>query len=120
MKALVACDREAFYASEIEGARARRLSAVRPAGEPDHFRRRPATRRVCPQLAAIAPIDRGSRCWTAEAPLAVIKGRYRFRLLVKSLRSVDLSDYLREWLAAAPKTKGNLQARDRRRSAELL
>jgi primosomal protein N' (replication factor Y) len=45
----------------------------------------------------------------AEAPLAVIKGRYRFRLLVKSLRNVDLSEYLREWLAAGPKTKGNLK-----------
>jgi primosomal protein N' (replication factor Y) len=39
----------------------------------------------------------------------VIKGRYRFRLLIKSLRNVDLSEYLREWLAAAPKTKGNLK-----------
>ena len=45
----------------------------------------------------------------AEAPLAVVRGRYRYRLLVKSLRNVDLSDYLREWLAAAPKTKGNLK-----------
>ena len=45
----------------------------------------------------------------AEAPLAVIKGRYRFRLLVKSLRNVDLSQYLREWLEAGPKTKGNLK-----------
>ena len=35
--------------------------------------------------------------------------RYRFRLLVKSLRNVDLSEYLREWLAAGPKTKGNLK-----------
>ena len=42
MKALVACDREAFYASEIDGARTHRLSAVRPAREPDRFRRRPA------------------------------------------------------------------------------
>jgi primosomal protein N' (replication factor Y) len=39
----------------------------------------------------------------------VIKGRYRFRLLIKSLRNVDLSEYLREWLAAGPKTKGNLK-----------
>jgi len=30
MKALVASDREAFYASEIEAPRTRRLSAVRP------------------------------------------------------------------------------------------
>jgi len=28
---------------------------------------------------------------------------------VKSLRNVDLSEYLREWLAAGPKTKGNLK-----------
>ena len=41
--------------------------------------------------------------------LAVIKGRYRFRLLVKSARGVDLSEYLREWLSLGPKTKGNLK-----------
>ena len=40
MKALVACDREAFYASEIEQRERSRLSAVRQAGEPDHLRRR--------------------------------------------------------------------------------
>ena len=45
----------------------------------------------------------------AEAPLAVVRGRYRFRLLVKSPRAYDLSAYLREWLAAAPKTKGTLK-----------
>jgi primosomal protein N' (replication factor Y) len=28
---------------------------------------------------------------------------------VKSQRNVDLSEYLREWLAAGPKTKGNLK-----------
>ena len=39
----------------------------------------------------------------------MIKGRYRFRLLVKSARGVDLSEYLREWLVAGPKTKGNLK-----------
>jgi len=45
----------------------------------------------------------------AEAPLAVIKGRYRFRILVKSARNVDLSHYLRDWIAAGPKPKGNLK-----------
>ena len=58
----------------------------------------------------IAPIDeRIQVLGPAEAPLAVIKGRYRFRILVKSLRNVDLSEYLREWLAGGPKTKGNLK-----------
>ena len=35
--------------------------------------------------------------------------RYRFRLLVKSPRGFDLSAYLRDWLAAAPKRKGNVK-----------
>ena len=42
----------------------------------------------------------------AEAPLALVRGRHRLRLLVKAPRSFDLSAYLREWLAAAPKTNG--------------
>src|SRR5882757_8476829 len=111
MKALVACDREAFYASEIE-ARERALyppfgrlaSLIISVGD------RPAAEGFARKLAAIAPIDeRIQVLGPAEAPLAVIKGRYRFRLLVKSLRNVDLSEYLREWLAAGPKTKGNLK-----------
>ena len=71
---------------------------------------RPTAEGFARKLAAIAPIDaRIQVLGPAEAPLAVIKGRYRFRLLIKSLRNVDLSEYLREWLAAAPKTKGNLK-----------
>src|SRR5262249_14952982 len=45
----------------------------------------------------------------APAPLALVRGRYRFRLLVKSTRGFDLSAYLREWLAVAPKPKGSLR-----------
>jgi primosomal protein N' (replication factor Y) len=45
----------------------------------------------------------------AEAPLAVVRGRFRFRLLVKSPRGFDLSAYLREWLGDAPKLKGTLK-----------
>ena len=107
MKALIACDREAFYASEIERASARgyppfgRLaSLIISAGD------RPTAEGLARQLAAIAPIDeRVQVLGPAEAPLAVIKGRYRFRLLVKSARGFDLSDYLREWLAAGPKPR---------------
>jgi primosomal protein N' (replication factor Y) (superfamily II helicase) len=45
----------------------------------------------------------------AEAPLALIRGRYRFRLLVKTEREVDLQAYLRAWLARAPKPRGNVR-----------
>ena len=111
MKALIAADREAFYASEIDARErtgyppfGRLASLIISAGD------RPTAEGFARKLAAIAPIDaRIQVLGPAEAPLAVIKGRYRFRLLVKSLRHVDLSQYLREWLAAAPKTKGNLK-----------
>ena len=111
MKALVAADREAFYDTEIAGRErtgyppfGRLASLIVSAGD------RPTAEGFARRLASAAPRDeRVQILGPAEAPLAVIKGRYRFRLLVKSARNVDLSAYLREWLAAAPKTKGNLK-----------
>ena len=111
MKALVACDREAFYDNEID-LRERALyppfgrlaSLIVSAGD------RPTAEGFARKLASLAPHDaRVQVLGPAEAPLAVIKGRYRFRLLVKSARAVDLSGYVRDWLAGAPKTKGNLK-----------
>ena len=122
MKALVACDREAFYASEIDARErsgyppfGRLASLIISAGD------RPTAEGFARKLAAIAPIDeRIQVLGPAEAPLAVIKGRYRFRLLVKSLRNVDLSEYLREWLAAGAEDQRQSQARGRCRSAEFF
>ena len=91
MRALIAGDREAFYASEIEVREKTQLSAVRAAGEPDRVRRRRARGRrlMRARLAALAPRDDEVRVLgPAEAPLAVVRGRYRFRLLVKSPRSL--------------------------------
>jgi len=111
MKALVACDREAFYDTEIDKREralyppfGRLASLIVSAGD------RPTAEGFARKLAAMAPRDEQIQVLgPAEAPLAVIKGRYRFRLLVKSARGVDLSGYLREWLAIGPKTKGNLK-----------
>src|SRR6201991_318701 len=109
MKALIACDREAFYDSEID-LRERTLyppfgrlaSLIISAGD------RPSAEGLGRRLVALAPRDeRVVVLGPAEAPLAVIKGRYRFRILVKSARGFDLSDYLRNWLAVCPKPKGN-------------
>jgi len=62
------------------------------------------------KIAAVSPIhDDVKVLGPAEAPLAVVRGRHRFRLLVKSPRAYDLSAYLREWLAAVPKAKGTLK-----------
>ena len=61
------------------------------------------------QIARAAPLTQDVLILgPAEAPLAVVRGRHRFRLLVKSARGFDLSAYLREWLAAAPKPKKKL------------
>ncbi|MGX1318475.1 primosomal protein N' (replication factor Y) [Bradyrhizobium sp. USDA 377] len=109
MRALIACDREAFYDSEID-LRERTLyppfgrlaSLIISAGD------RPSAEGLGRRLVALAPRDeRVVVLGPAEAPLAVIKGRYRFRILVKSARGFDLSDYLRNWLAACPKPTGN-------------
>jgi primosomal protein N' (replication factor Y) (superfamily II helicase) len=111
MRALIAGDREAFYANEI-AAREQlgyppfgRLASLIVSG-PEKVAAEAYARR----LTAVAPRDDAVRLLgPAEAPLALVRGRYRFRLLVKSPRGFDLSAYLREWLVAAPKRKGNLR-----------
>ena len=45
----------------------------------------------------------------AEAPIAMIRGRHRFRLLVKARRTADLQDFLRRLLKVGPKPTGNLK-----------
>jgi primosomal protein N' (replication factor Y) len=45
----------------------------------------------------------------AEAPLAVIRGRHRFRLLVQAPRTVDMQGWFRAWLAAAPPPRGGVR-----------
>ena len=44
-----------------------------------------------------------------EAPLAMIRGRYRFRLLVQVSKVFDLQNYLRRWLKLLPKTTGGVK-----------
>jgi primosomal protein N' (replication factor Y) len=111
MRALIAADREAFYASEIE---LREKTHYPPFGRLASLlisaNERPAAESYARRLAATAPRSNEVRVLgPAEAPLAVVRGRYRFRLLVKSPRAFDLSAYLREWLAGAPKRKGNIK-----------
>jgi primosomal protein N' (replication factor Y) len=111
MRALVAADRDAFYTSEIDLREkthyppfGRLASLLISAGE------RPAAESYARRLAAASPLaDEVRVLGPAEAPLALVRGRYRFRLLVKSPRAFDLSGYLRDWLAAAPKPMGNIK-----------
>jgi primosomal protein N' (replication factor Y) (superfamily II helicase) len=111
MKALILGDREAFYKYEIES---RERSGYPPFGRLASLIVSAADRHAAEAfgraLVAHAPKDESVRVLgPAEAPIAVVRGRYRFRLLVKSARGFDLSGYMRQWLDGAPKPKGNLQ-----------
>ncbi len=44
-----------------------------------------------------------------EAPLAVIRGRYRFRLLLKTPKNFDVQGLMRLWQARLPKAQGDLR-----------
>jgi primosomal protein N' (replication factor Y) len=111
MQALILGDREAFYKYEIESRERSgyppfgRLAALIVSAADKH-----AAEAFGRALVAHAPTDEAVRVLgPAEAPIAVVRGRYRFRLLLKSARAFDLSGYVRSWLDAAPKPKGNLQ-----------
>jgi primosomal protein N' (replication factor Y) len=111
MQALIKGDREAFYSTEIE-ARERtsyppfgRLASLVISGGDKH-----ATEGFARRVGMLAPADEAVRVLgPAEAPIALVRGRFRFRLMAKSRRGFDLSAYLRDWLAAAPKPTGNLR-----------
>jgi primosomal protein N' (replication factor Y) len=45
----------------------------------------------------------------AEAPIALLRGKFRFRLLVKAPRSADLQGFLRQMQAKAPKPRGGIR-----------
>jgi primosomal protein N' (replication factor Y) len=105
MKALIVGDREAFYASEIAARESLhyppfgRLASLVISG-PD----RPSAEGYARRLVGSAPATDDVRVLgPAEAPIAVVRGRHRFRLLVKAPRAFDLSAYLRDWLRQAPK-----------------
>jgi primosomal protein N' (replication factor Y) len=111
MRALIAQDREAFYAAEIAVREKTqyppfgRLASLLVSGADKH-----ATEAQARRIAAAAPhVEEVRVLGPAEAPLAVVRGRYRFRILVKAPRGFDLSAYLRQWLSRVPKATGTLK-----------
>jgi len=111
IRAIVSGDREAFYASEIA---ARREAGLPPFGRlagivvsgPDRASAQGyanAFRRAEPRTEKISVLG------PAEAPLAVVRGRHRFRLLVHAPRGADIQAYLQAWLHAAPAPRGGVR-----------
>jgi primosomal protein N' (replication factor Y) len=104
IRALIAGDRDAFYSAEIA---AREKDHYPPFGRLASLVISACDRALAEsharKLAAAAPHDDRVRVLgPAEAPIALVRGRHRFRILVRSPRAFDLSGYLRQWLAAAP------------------
>ena len=59
------------------------------------------------RLSAAAPQDKAvTILGPAPAPMAYLKGKYRYRLLVKAEKSVKLQRTLRAWLANCPLDRG--------------
>ncbi|SNB61427.1 replication restart DNA helicase PriA [Arboricoccus pini] len=62
---------------------------------------RPLVEKAARELARAAPFDPDIRVLgPAQAPIALLRGRWRERLLVKASAEVDLQAYLRGWLGA--------------------
>jgi primosomal protein N' (replication factor Y) (superfamily II helicase) len=104
IEALVRNDRDGFLARESEN---RRLFAMPPYGKlaaliisgPDLRE----VETVARQLAATGPRASGlTVLGPAPAPLALLRGRHRMRLLVKAERQTDVPALLRDWV---PKVK---------------
>jgi primosomal protein N' (replication factor Y) len=100
--ALAAGDRDAFYTVETE---ARRHAGAPPFGRwaaiivssEDEAEAREAARQIgatqptLPDVAVLGP---------APAPMALLRGRYRYRLLLNARRSAELQRVIRDWLGA--------------------
>ncbi len=111
IQAMVKGDREAFYAHELL---AREAGGLPPFGRlaaliVSASERDPAFA-FAKALLAAAPMAEGLKLFgPADAPISMIRGRHRVRLLAQSGRDFDLSGYVRFWLANGPKVSGNLR-----------
>ncbi|NVK33031.1 MAG: primosomal protein N' [Rhodobacteraceae bacterium] len=109
--ALMSQDTEAFYRAEIDARRAAglppfgRLAAIVVSSQDKH-----AAELYARGLAKISPHDSAvTLLGPAEAALALVRGRYRFRMLLMAPRQFDLQGYIRTWLDGAPRLTGNLR-----------
>jgi primosomal protein N' (replication factor Y) len=111
MQAIVSGDAEAFYSREIAERRVAGLppfgrlagvvvSAATRAEAEAHAR---ALRRAAPPASGIEVLG------PAEAPLALLAGRHRFRLLIHGGRDADMQGFVRAMLAAGPKPRGSVR-----------
>ncbi|TPW30832.1 primosomal protein N' [Martelella alba] len=110
MQAIVSGDAEAFYEREINEREKGglppfgRLASVIVSADTrqDAEQHARGLRSAAPFSATIAILG------PAEAPLALIRGRHRFRLLVHGRRADDIQTYLGTMIANGPKERGSV------------
>jgi primosomal protein N' (replication factor Y) (superfamily II helicase) len=100
MQALITGDADTFYATETE--------ARRDAGAPPFGRYaaivvssedQAAAHDIARMIGRSAPqVDGMAVYGPAPAPLAMLRGRHRYRLLVHARRALDVQDVIRDWL----------------------
>jgi primosomal protein N' (replication factor Y) len=100
--ALAAGDRDAFYSAETEMRREAgappfgRWASIIISSEDDGEAREAANR-----IGAFRPdVAECMILGPAPAPMALLRGRYRYRFLINARRSVQLQQVIRRWLAA--------------------
>jgi primosomal protein N' (replication factor Y) len=98
---LVSGDVPGFYAAETEARRDAamppfgRLAAIIVSAEESAL-----AEALARQIGRAAPEVEGMAVFgPAPAPLAMLRGRHRQRLLVHAARSLDVQDVIRDWLA---------------------
>jgi primosomal protein N' (replication factor Y) len=108
IQALVSGDAESFYAAETESRRDAgappfgRLAAIIVSSENQREAADTAQR-----IAKAAPLVEGMEVFgPAPAPLAMLRGRHRFRLLIHARRALDVQDVIRGWLGALEWPRG--------------
>jgi primosomal protein N' (replication factor Y) (superfamily II helicase) len=111
MEAIIAGDRELFIEREIASRQAGMLPPFgRLASLIISARDKEQAVEFARQVALHAPeAKRIEVLGPAEAPISVVRGRHRYRLLVKAPREIDIQSYLRAWLDAMPKIKGDIR-----------
>ena len=111
MQAIISGDREAFLAREIRQRQSAQLPPYgRLAAMIVSARDKELAQLYARDVARHAPpAPRIEVLGPAEAPLAVIRGRHRWRLLVKAPRELDIQAYLRAWLGSLPKPPADLR-----------
>ncbi|WP_296572082.1 primosomal protein N' [Phreatobacter sp.] len=111
IQAIVRGDREGFYEAEIAmreaamlppfGRLAALVVSAEALGDAQAYART--------LVRAVPPTPEVKVLGPAEAPLALVRGRHRVRLLARSPRAFDLSGWMRRWLSAVEAPRGNVR-----------